>query len=96
MSFTKQDIQKISHLARIKMDEVVLEKLTPDLSAIMAWIEMLSAVDTEDVEPMVSCAAHNLLWRKDVVTEKDEREGILFNASEKDDEGFFTVPKVVE
>lgn len=55
----------------------------------------LSAVDTEDVEPLVTVLdMHNVL-REDVAKKLMPREEILFNAPEQY-EGYFQVPKTFE
>jgi len=61
----------------------------------MSWIEQLSEVDTDGVEPMTSVVAVKLPLREDVVTEGGDASRILSNAPKAID-GFFVVPKVVE
>ena len=95
MSLDKDTVKNIAYLARIRVEEDKLEPLAGELSSIMGWIEQLQELDTEGVEPMASVVAVELPQRKDVVTDGNCRDAVLRNAPEAED-GFFTVPKVVE
>jgi aspartyl-tRNA(Asn)/glutamyl-tRNA(Gln) amidotransferase subunit C len=95
MAIDVETVRKVAKLARIATPEARLPALAQELSTIVAWIEQLSEVDTDGVEPMTSCVAAKLPMREDVVTDGDKRDDILKNAP-KADRGFFVVPKVVE
>lgn len=95
MSLDKATVRKIARLARLRVDEDRLEPLVRELNNILGWIEQLSEVDTEDVEPMTSIAAMKLRWRVDRVTDGDQADTITANAPARD-RGFFAVPKVIE
>ena len=95
MTLTKQDVAKVARLARIKMDDDKLEALVPQLSNIIGFVEQLSEVDTDNVEPLASVVDINLRLREDEVTDGGYAKEILSNAPEEL-EGYFVVPKVVE
>ena len=100
MSVDKETVARIASLARIKMTEAELEKLAPELSNILDWVEQLSEVDTSDVEPMTAVIANSLRLREDVVdadplTGGGVRDKVLANAPAAE-HGFFGVPKVIE
>ncbi len=95
MSLDKATVRKIARLARLRVDEDRLEPLVRELNNILGWIEQLSEVDTEDVEPMTSIAAMELRWRVDRVTDGGQADTITANAPARD-RGFFAVPKVIE
>ena len=100
MSVDKETVARIASLARIKMTEAELEKLAPELSNILDWVEQLSEVDTSDVEPMTAVIANSLRLRDDVVdadplTGGGVRDKVLANAPAAE-HGFFGVPKVIE
>ena len=95
MSLTNKDVAKVANLARIKMDDAKMEELVPKLSNIIGFIEQLSEVDTENVEPLASVVDINLRLREDEVTDGGYQKEILANAPETT-EGYFVVPKVVE
>ncbi len=95
MSVDTATVKKVASLARIAIDDAAAERLVPELNNILGWIEQLGEVDTGDVEPMTAVIPNTLRLREDVVTEGDQREGVLANAPQGE-HGFFTVPKVVE
>ncbi len=95
MSLDTKTVKNIAFLARIKVDDERLEHLAGELSSILEWIEQLSEVDTEGVQPMTSVAEATLPRREDIISDGDYPERVLANAPERED-GFFAVPKVVE
>lgn len=95
MAVDKSTVVRIARLARIRVSEEESEALTGELSNILAWVEQLGELDTEDVPPMTSVVAMKLGLREDRVTDGDRAEDIVKNAPEPA-HGFFTVPKVLE
>ncbi len=95
MALDRETVQRIAFLARIRVDEERLDQIAGELDTIIDWVEQLSEVDTEGVEPMTSVADMLAPQRVDQVTDGDCRDKILANAPDAFD-GFFTVPKVVE
>jgi aspartyl-tRNA(Asn)/glutamyl-tRNA(Gln) amidotransferase subunit C len=95
MAVDAETVRKIAKLARIAEAEERLEPLARELSGILQWIEQLSEVDTDGVEPMTSTEAARLPMREDVVTDGGDPAKVLANAP-RADRGFFVVPKVVE
>lgn len=92
---TRADVAKAARLSRIRMSDAELDAYAPQLNRIVGWIEQLSEVETDTVEPLANVVAIDLVLRKDEVTDGDNENGALSNAPEKA-EGFFVVPKVVE
>jgi aspartyl-tRNA(Asn)/glutamyl-tRNA(Gln) amidotransferase subunit C len=95
MSVSHEQVRHIAKLARIAMSEEELERLVPELNAIIGWVEQLGEVDTDGVEPLTAVIEQKLRLRDDVVTDGDIRDDILANAPEAQ-HGFFAVPKVIE
>ena len=95
MAIDAATVRKVARLARIAEPEEKLEQLASELNGIMTWIEQLSEVDTDGVEPMTSAVHMPAPMREDVVTEGGDASKVLSNAPKTVD-GFFFVPKVVE
>jgi aspartyl-tRNA(Asn)/glutamyl-tRNA(Gln) amidotransferase subunit C len=87
--------RKVAKLSRIAVAEEALPALAQDLSRILSFMEELTEVDIDGVEPMTSVTPMRLPRRADVVTDGDKQAQILSNAPDAR-EGFFAVPKVVE
>ncbi|MCO6381374.1 MAG: Asp-tRNA(Asn)/Glu-tRNA(Gln) amidotransferase subunit GatC [Vannielia sp.] len=95
MSIDTETARRVAHLARIAVPEEDLPALAGEFNAILGFIEQLSEVDVEGVEPMVSVTPQRLKRREDVVTDGNQPQAVLANAPDAR-EGFFAVPKVVE
>jgi aspartyl-tRNA(Asn)/glutamyl-tRNA(Gln) amidotransferase subunit C len=95
MSVDPDTVRRIAQLARIAVAEDEIEHLRGELNAILAFVEQLSEVDVEGVEPMTSVIPMEMKKRPDVVTDGGIADAILKNAPAAE-EHFFVVPKVVE
>jgi aspartyl-tRNA(Asn)/glutamyl-tRNA(Gln) amidotransferase subunit C len=95
MAIDKAMVADIARLARIRVPEAQQGALVGELNNILGWVEQLSELDTEGVEPMTSVVEVRLPLRPDAVSDGDCRDKVLANAPEPA-RGFFSVPKVVE
>ncbi|RVU05379.1 Asp-tRNA(Asn)/Glu-tRNA(Gln) amidotransferase subunit GatC [Novosphingobium umbonatum] len=100
MSVDTATVAKIASLARIKVSEAEVAAMVPELNGILDFVEQLSQVDTDGVEPMTAVIPNVLRLRADVVnaipeTGGDKRDAVLANAPAAE-HGFFGVPKVIE
>jgi aspartyl-tRNA(Asn)/glutamyl-tRNA(Gln) amidotransferase subunit C len=95
MSVDSAVVRRIAHLARIAVEESEVERLRGELNAILSFVETLSEVDVEGVEPIASVLPMQMKKRADVVTDGAIAEQILANAPAREDH-YFVVPKVVE
>ena len=95
MSVSPEQVRHIAKLARIAMSDAEIEAMVPELNNILSWVEHLSSVDTEGVEPLTAVIENKLRLRDDAVTDGDKRDVILANAPDAE-HGFFAVPKVIE
>ena len=95
MSLDKETVKKVARLARIRMDDSELERLAPQLSNIIGFVEQLNEVNTDDVEPLANVVDIAPELREDVVNDGDCPEKVLANAPEET-QNYFVVPKVVE
>ena len=95
MSVDATTVRRIAHLARIAVTDAEVPHLQGELNAMLAFIEQLSEVNIEGVEPMTSVTPMEMKKRADVVTDGETVDDILKNAPATEDH-FFLVPKVVE
>lgn len=95
MSVDSATVRRIAHLSRIAIEDGEVERLRGELNAILAFVETLSEVDVEGVEPLTSALPMQMKKRADVVTDGGIAEKILANAPVCEDH-YFVVPKVVE
>jgi aspartyl-tRNA(Asn)/glutamyl-tRNA(Gln) amidotransferase subunit C len=95
MAVDAATVRRIAHLARIAVAEEEIEPLKAELNAILAFVEQLSEVNVEGVEPMTSVMPMDMKKRPDMVTDGGIPGDIIKNAP-MTEEHFFVVPKVVE
>lgn len=94
-NLSEKDVIKIAKLARIAVTPEEVKTYSGELSKILAFVETLQEVNTDNVPQMTSVAEMLLPMRKDEVTDGDYQEDILKNAPASE-YGCFMVPKVVE
>ncbi len=95
MSVDAQTVRRIARLARIAVAEDEVEHLQGELNAMLAFVEQLSEVNVDGVEPMTSVTPMAMKMRADEVTDGGKAEAVLGNAPQSDD-GYYMVPKVIE
>lgn len=90
---TRETVEKVSHLARLKLSEAELKAFSEQLSAVLKNFEQIAAVDTKGVAPLVTPTDMAVHLRPDVA-EQVEGEKMLANAPDKSGR-LFKVPPVV-
>jgi aspartyl-tRNA(Asn)/glutamyl-tRNA(Gln) amidotransferase subunit C len=95
MSVDATTVRRIAHLARIAVADEEVEHLRSELNAILAFVEQLSEVKVDGVDPMTSVTPMAMKKRSDEVTDGGIADDIVKNAPAREDH-FFVVPKVVE
>jgi aspartyl-tRNA(Asn)/glutamyl-tRNA(Gln) amidotransferase subunit C len=95
MSVDATTVRRIAHLARIAVTDDEVPHLQGELNAMLAFVEQLSEVDVEGVEPMTSVTPMQMKKRADVVDDGEIADKVVANAPSAEDH-FFLVPKVVE
>ena len=92
---TRDVIQRVAVLARLKLSDAELESLTSELAQILGHMDQLNELDTEDVEPMVHAIELKNVFRADEIRESLPRDEALANAP-KSDGRYFHVPQILE
>jgi aspartyl-tRNA(Asn)/glutamyl-tRNA(Gln) amidotransferase subunit C len=95
MSVDADTVRRIAHLARIAVADEEVEHLRGEINAILAFVEQLSEVNVDGVDPMTSVMPMVMKKRPDVVTDGGDADAVLRNAPAREG-NFFAVPKVVE
>lgn len=90
-----ENIEYVGILAKLELSPEEKEEAKKDMGRMLDYIDKLNELDTTGVEPMSHVFPVNNVFRKDVVTNGDDRDEILANAPAKKD-GAFMVPKTVE
>ncbi len=95
MSLTKQQVQHVATLARLKLEDSEVADVVGKLSRIVDFVDQLQAADTDDVVPMAHPLNMSQRLRADEVSEPNQRDIAQRNASSTA-KGYYLVPKVLE
>ena len=95
MKITRQQVEHISHLARLEIDERETEAFTKQLDSILTFFDTLKEVDTTSIEPTTHAIMVKNVFREDGVVESIPRDSCLDNAPDYES-GCFRVPKIIE
>jgi aspartyl-tRNA(Asn)/glutamyl-tRNA(Gln) amidotransferase subunit C len=88
-------VRRIAHLARVRISSQEAQSLKRELNGILAWVEELNAIPTDNVAPLTSAGTAQLKMRADIVTDGGRVADIMKNVPKSEDQ-FFLVPKVIE
>lgn len=95
MKISKDEVEKIAHLARLEIADDLKDKMVAQLSNILDYIDKLKNADVKGVRPSSGAAfMHNVL-REDIQIPSVGPAVTLANAPEKD-EDFYMVPRIVK
>lgn len=94
MSLTDEEVRKLAFLARLELSDNEVAMVRPQLDRILEFVESLSALDTENVEPMTTALDVDNRWRADEQVDGLSNSQALANAPAHDEECFL-VPAVL-
>ena len=95
MENTKEIINHVSKLAHLEFTDEELSTITPQFSKILDYIDELSKIDLEGVEPMTHVLEDTNVMREDEVKPSISVQDAMKNAPKHNDI-FFKVPKVFD
>jgi aspartyl-tRNA(Asn)/glutamyl-tRNA(Gln) amidotransferase subunit C len=95
MTIDEQTVDKIAHLARLKLADDEKQEMIADMNKILGFMDKLNEVDTSGVEPLVYMTGETNVLREDVVKQEITHEEALQNAPDHDKDHFL-VQKVIK
>ena len=95
MSLTKQDVERVAYLSRLKLNENEIEKFQTQLTNVLGYIDLLNELDTTGLEPTLSITGSQNRLREDKTSESFSQEEALYNAPNKTEQ-YFIAPYVFE
>lgn len=94
MSLSRADVERIALLGRLQLSEAELTAMTEQLGQVIGYMELLSELETEDVEPMAHAVELSNVFRPDELRPSYDRTTMLARAPHADGE-FYLVPAVL-
>ena len=95
MEVNNKLIQNLSRLAKLKFDKKSTQKMKADLNKIISFIDKLSEVNTDNIEPLIYMSKEVNILRTDSVTNEVSQKEALKNAPQKDSD-YFKVPTILK
>ncbi len=80
-ALTKEQVLHIAKLARLTLTSEEVDKMTKELSSILAYVDMLGEVDTSNTEPTSQITGLTNAWREDIVQPSNSRPDDLLGTS---------------
>ena len=94
MSVSKDEILRIAKLADLNIKDEEIENYASNLQDILEFAEIIKNIDTENVKESVGTLEISNVFRKDEIKEFEDKEALLQNAPEKE-QNMFKIPKVI-
>jgi aspartyl-tRNA(Asn)/glutamyl-tRNA(Gln) amidotransferase subunit C len=94
MAISRKEVEKVALLGRLLLSEDELDQMTRQLGDILGYVDLLSEVNTDQVEPMAHALDVSNAFRNDLARPSLEREDALQNAPHRDGECYL-VPAVL-
>jgi aspartyl-tRNA(Asn)/glutamyl-tRNA(Gln) amidotransferase subunit C len=89
-----EEVREIAMLARLRLDDAEVARMTQDLDAILGYMAALRELDTSAVEPMTHAVPFDCPLRPDETAASLPLDDVLGNAPRRAG-SFFEVPRVV-
>ena len=94
MSISRAEVEKVSLLARLVLSDDELDRMTTQMGEILGYVDLLSELNTDAVEPMAHALDVANVMREDIAQPSLERDKALANAPHADEECYL-VPAVL-
>ena len=92
---TIEQVRHVARLARLELSAAEEQSLQSDLSSILAYVDKLSQLNTDEVEPTTQVGEPGTPMRDDEITNRPAPEEMLANAPARD-RNFFKVPRIID
>jgi aspartyl-tRNA(Asn)/glutamyl-tRNA(Gln) amidotransferase subunit C len=95
MKITRTEVEHVAGLARLTLDESEMTAMTVQMDAILSYVDKLSELNTEGIEPTAHAVPMDNAFRVDREAPAFGIENAMANAPATV-EDCFQVPKVIE
>ena len=95
MQVEKEEIMHIAKLASLNIKEDEVEEYRKNLQDILNFANIVNSVNTENLSETIGSTNNVNVFREDEVKEFEDKELLLKNAPESED-NMFRIPKVIQ
>lgn len=94
MKIDNNIIDKLADLAKLEFQHQAKDEIVKDLNRILSFVEKLSELNTDDIDPLIYMNEDVNVLREDEIKQDITKKEALSNAPKKDSD-YFKVPKVI-
>lgn len=95
MKISEEIVDHIAHLARLEFEGPKKDAIRHDMEKIISFMDKLSEVPTDNVEPLIFMNSEYNRLREDEAKVTITQKEALLNAPKKDSD-YFRIPKVLD
>lgn len=95
MLIDNNTVDKIAELAKLEFEASAKEEIKSDLNKMLAFVDKLSELNTDNVAPLIYMLDEEQELREDEVNGHVTQQEALKNAPDKDSD-YIKVPKVIK
>ncbi|HPF30731.1 MAG TPA: Asp-tRNA(Asn)/Glu-tRNA(Gln) amidotransferase subunit GatC [Candidatus Saccharibacteria bacterium] len=92
---SRDDVLHLAQLSSLELSDNEVDILMTDLSKIIGYVNKLSELDTEGVEPTYQVTDLKNVWREDQIIDYDVNREDLLKLSSESCDNQIKVPKVL-
>lgn len=90
------DVDSVANLARLELTDEEKNSLSADMEGIVSYVDMLSELDVDGIEPTAHAVPLTNVLRDDQAGESFPRDVFIANAPDSIDDELIKVPKVID
>lgn len=94
MKVSKEEILHIADLAHLNLEDDKVDQYLENLQEILNFANIVNNANVEGLDVTVGLNENNNVFRKDEVKEFDNKEGLMANAPDKD-QNMFKIPRIL-
>ncbi len=93
----KDQVKHIASLARLKVSDDEIGKLSKDLSVVLDYVKELNKVDVSDVSPTLNASSSENVFRDDDEPDKQDAELAkkLIDSAPENEDGYIKVKSIL-
>lgn len=95
MSLSTEEVKKIAQLSRLHYTDKEIEEIGPSFNTVMSFIDELTKLELDDVEPLTHPSFVENNFREDKAEYADNLETI-FAQTHEIEAGYLRVPSILE
>jgi len=92
---TKEEVIQLARWARLRLSDEEVEKFTIELGSILTYVELLSGVDTDGLQPTNQVTGLKNVYREDVIKDYQAKPETLLSATPSSKDGYIMVKRMI-